>query len=309
MDADKLVTIVIPVYNRESTIVRCLDSIAGQRSICRFSLIIVDNNSTDGLVKAINAWGDRHPDISTSLIYEKQQGAAAARNAGLADVSTPYVMFFDSDDEMLQGHLDRLACGITAHPDADILGWDICCELPNKKVYTAIFACDNPLRDHMIHSSMSSQRFAAKTDFVRQSGNWDASLTGWDDLELGARLTANNPRMVKLPDTDGKQLVKTYFSEDSITGSLFSASPEKWETALDRIEKTISDLKPSELKLVAFRRAALAGLYARENADTDARRLLAQATAKGFGKAKARAVFETARVFGRGTRFLASVFL
>lgn len=309
MDADKLVTIVIPVYNRESSIVRCLDSIAGQLSVCRFCLIIVDNNSTDGSVYAIKAWSDRHPDITTSLIYEKQQGAAAARNAGLADVSTPYVMFFDSDDEMRQGHLDRLVNGIKAHPAADILGWDICCELPNKKIYTAIFSCDNPLRDHMIHSSMSSQRFAVKTDFIRLSGNWDSSLTGWDDLELGARLAAHNPRIVKLPDPDGKQLVKTYFSEDSITGSSFSKSPEKWETALDQIEKIISDLKPNELKLVAFRRAALAGLYARENANSDAHRLLAQATAKGFGKAKARAVYETARVIGRGTRFLASIFL
>lgn len=309
MNADKLVTIVIPVYNRETTIIRCLDSIAGQRSLYYFSLIIVDNNSTDGTIKAIKSWSGNHPDIPISLIYEKQQGAAAARNAGLAEVSTPYVLFFDSDDEMLPGHLDRLICGITARPDADILGWDICCELPNKKLYTAIFACDNPLRDHMIYSSMSSQRFAAKTDFVRRSGCWDSSLSGWDDLELGARLTAHNPRMVKLPDSDGKQLVKTYFSEDSITGSSYSASPEKWETALDRIEKTISALKPSELKLVAFRRAALAGLYARENADTDARRLLTQATAKGFGKAKARAVYETARVFGRGTRILASIFL
>lgn len=309
MNADKLVTIVIPVYNRETTIIRCLDSIAGQRSLYYFSLIIVDNNSTDGTIKAIKSWSGSHPDISISLIYEKQQGAAAARNAGLAEVSTPYVLFFDSDDEMLPGHLDRLICGITAHPDADILGWDICCELPNKKLYTAIFECDNPLRDHMIQSSMSSQRFAAKTDFVRLSGCWDSSLSGWDDLELGVRLALHNPQMVKLPDNDGKQLVKTYFTEDSLTGSSFSISPEKWETALDRIEKSISEQKPDELKLVAFRRAALAGLYARENASADARRLLARATAKGFGKAKARAVYETARVFGRGTRILASIFL
>ena len=309
MKTEKLATIIIPVYNREATIVRCLDSIANQREIDRFELILVDNNSTDNSVHEIREWIKRNSNLRTTLISEHIQSASAARNAGLDIASTPYVMFFDSDDEMLQGHLERLLNGLVQHPDADIFGWDIICQLPDMRWYKAPFKCNRPMFDHIVHSSLATQRFASKTQFFKSVGSWDSTLPGWDDLELGVRLVAAKPKMIKLNNPDDTPLVKTYFTSNSITGSSFSASPEKWEIALDRIEKTIRTKQPDKLYLVAFRRAALAGIYAREGAKSDARRLLKKATAKGFGKIKARAVYETARVFGRGTRLLASLLL
>ena len=95
-------SIVVPVYNRATAIVRCLDSIAMQRGVEAFSVIVVDNNSTDGSAAAVSAWHDAHSEIDLMQVTETRQGAAAARNKGLNMVTTPYVMFFDSDDEMRQ---------------------------------------------------------------------------------------------------------------------------------------------------------------------------------------------------------------
>ena len=306
---DVLVTKVIPVYNREATIRRCLDSIAAQRGIEHFELIIVDNNSADDSVGEIKRWVDINPRIKTTITSEKQQSAAAARNAGLALATTDYVMFFDSDDEMLQGHLERLLKGISQYPDADIIGWNIICQLPDMRWYKAVFKCERPIFDHIINSSLATQRYAAKTQLFKSAGGWDSALPGWDDLELGVRLISLNPKMIKLSDPADGPLVKTYFTSNSITGSSFSATPAKWEAAMDKIERIIETNFPEELYLVAFRRAALAGLYAREGAKKDAARLLEMATTKKFGKIKARAVYETARVFGKGTRLLASLLL
>lgn len=304
-----LVTIIVPVYNREATIIRCLDSIAKQRGIERFELILVDNNSTDKSVETIKKWQTTHSNIKSILISERKQSAAAARNAGLDIVTTPYVMFFDSDDEMLQGHLERLLDGITQNPDADIIGWNTNCQLPDMHWYKASFNCKRPMYNHLIDSSLATQRFAVKTQFIKSAGGWDSTLPGWDDLELGVRLISLKPEMVKLSDHASCPLVKTYFTSNSITGSSFSVSPEKWEAALDKIEEAITKSFPDELYLVAFRRAALAGHYAREGAVRDGQRLLKKATANKFGKIKARAVYETARVFGRGIRLLASLLL
>lgn len=308
MEQEHLITIVIPVYNRELTLMRCLGSLAEQSGIDSCRIIIVDNNSTDASAALAAQWRDSHPDLAVSLAGEVRQGAAAARNTGLAMTETPYVMFFDSDDVMLPGHISRLLSAIAENPDVGIFGWDICCQLPDGRLYRAPFRCRRPMRDHLIHSSLSTQRFAAKTELVRRAGGWDTALTGWDDYELGVRLIALSPRIVALPD-EGNPLVRTYFTDDSITGAKFSVAPHKWEDALARIERTVAVTCHRELGAVAFRRAALAGLYAREGAADDGRRLLATATAGGFGRIKARAVYETARLFGKGTRVLAWLML
>lgn len=309
MKHDTLITIVVPVYNRAGTVARCLDSMAVQEGIEHCRIIIVDNNSDDGSSETVIRWRDGHPAVDLMLISESRQGAAAARNAGLAQVTTPYVMFFDSDDEMLPGHMARLVSAVGQNPDADVFGWDIVCELPDGRGYKALFRCRRPMRDHLVFSSMSTQRFAARTAFVRAAGAWDSSLKGWDDFELGVRMIAANPVIVRLPDAGGRPLVRTYYSDDSITGATFSVSPCKWETALRRIGGTVSRVCPEHLPAVAFRSAALAGLYAREGASTDARRLLSESVCEGFGRIKARAVYETARLFGRGTRVLAWLML
>lgn len=309
MKHEAMITIVVPVYNRAATVERCFDSMALQDGIGHCRIIVVDNNSTDGSAGVVSRWGECHNDIDLTLVSEKRQGAAAARNAGLGLVRTPYVMFFDSDDEMLPGHLARLIEAIGHKTDADVFGWDVMCELPDGRSYKALFRCSRPMRDHLVFSSMSTQRFAARTAFVRAAGAWDASLAGWDDLELGVRMIALSPSVVRLPDPCGQPLVRTYFSDDSITGAAFSVSPRKWEDALQRIEATVSRACPGQLPAVAFRRAALAGLYAREGAADEARRLLSESECKGFGHMKARAVYETARLFGRGTRVLAWLML
>lgn len=309
MKHDPLISIVVPVYNRESTLERCLDSMAAQTGIGQCHIIMVDNNSSDMSVEVIRKWSSRHPSIALELVTEPRRGAAIARNTGLDRVTTPYVMFFDSDDEMMQGHIARIINGINCNPEADLFGWDVLCELPDGRSYKAPFLCRRPMRDHLIHSSVSTQRIAVRTDFIRAVGGWDATLTGWDDFELGVRLVARHPVIVRIPDADGRPLVRTYYSDNSITGSTFSTAPRKWEDALDRIEETLAKADPAELATVAYRRAALAGLYAREKATDQARRLLAIAVAPGFGRIKSKIVYMTARHAGRGTRLMARLLL
>lgn len=254
----KLATIVIPVYNRADTIVHCLDSIAMQKGIGQFAVITVDNNSTDSSEDVVARWAACHGNIALTQLRESRQSAAAARNRGLEAVTTPYVMFFDSDDEMLPGHLSRLLDGIAGHNDADIFGWDADSQLPDGSFYHTRFVARKPLRDHMIYSSFASIRYAVRTSFIRAAGAWDCDMLGWDDFELGVRLLSANPTIVKLCDPDGSPLARSFYSAISITGNNFSSSPEKWENALDKIHDVLAEKHPDMLRWVGYRKALLA---------------------------------------------------
>ena len=94
-----LLTIIVPVYNREGLITRTLDSIASARQ-GTLSLMVVDNNSSDRTRAVCEEWAERHrsPVFRIDVFEELRPGAPAARNLGLRHVETPYVYFFDSDD-------------------------------------------------------------------------------------------------------------------------------------------------------------------------------------------------------------------
>lgn len=309
MTEEKLVSIVVPVYNRRATICRCLDAIAKQDGISRFTLVVVDNNSDDGTSETVGEWKEAHRHIDTVVLRETVQGASRARNTGLAAVTTPYVMFFDSDDEMLQGHLHRMLDGIAAHPEADILGWNVMCELPNGKEYLTPYIIGRQLYNQIVNSIHSTERYAVKTDYIRRVGGWSDTLRGWDDYELGVRLVLGSPVAVKLGEPSRRPLVKAYFTGESITGSSFSSDTGKWEEALDLIETEVRDVRPEALCWVGFRRAVLAGMYAREGANAEASRLLKKSVTDGFGNVKSRIIYYFTLTFGRGARYAAALFM
>ena len=92
------ITIVIPVYNRKALLKHTLDSI--MRSPCAGApVIVVDNGSTDGTDKFLEAYCESHPTVTAAS--EPVRSAATARNRGLSLVRTTWVYFFDSDDECL----------------------------------------------------------------------------------------------------------------------------------------------------------------------------------------------------------------
>lgn len=96
-----LVSVVIPVYNRQSTIKRAIDSVL-QQTYSNLELIIVDDGSTDDTVRIVK---DCH-DERIKLISQRERGGAnKARNIGIANSKGEYIAFQDSDDEWLPNKL------------------------------------------------------------------------------------------------------------------------------------------------------------------------------------------------------------
>ena len=110
-------SVIIPVYNREKTLPRCLDSLLAQpRSDVQ--IIVVDDGSTDGTGQILREYAEKYPAVQ--YLYKENGGVSSARNLGLDHVRGTYVSFVDSDDYVLEDYfavLDRW----TANEDGDML--------------------------------------------------------------------------------------------------------------------------------------------------------------------------------------------
>lgn len=89
------ISIIIPAYNAEKYIEKCIHSIIGQ-SYSDFEAIIVDDGSTDHTVKIISMWSSR--DARIRLVKNSRKGVSSARNCGIAEARARFITFLDSDD-------------------------------------------------------------------------------------------------------------------------------------------------------------------------------------------------------------------
>lgn len=270
-------TIVIPVYNRAERVVATLQSVKSQ-TLRPLNVILVDNNSTDNTLAVLKQWRDSVADdsLDVNVVEEKIAGAAAARNRGLQEVTTPLTMFFDSDDIMASDHCQRAVEAFDCYPEADIIGWDCTLILSTKTREKLRFVDKDVVWNNLFYGTLATQRYVAKTELFKRCGGWNRQCRGWDDIEIGLRLLFLSPKIVKL---GGSPTVEVIHSDDSITGQRFADKPQTWETALVLMETTAKDNRRL-CRAINFRRALLAGDYRREGAKADSRRLLLEALDK-----------------------------
>lgn len=100
-----LVSVVIPAYNAESTIKRCIESVLGDahKSV---EIIVVDDGSTDRTAEYIGNLASSCPEV-IRLVRQPNRGACAARNAGMDAARGEFIQFLDSDDELVDDKLQR----------------------------------------------------------------------------------------------------------------------------------------------------------------------------------------------------------
>lgn len=89
------ITVIIPVYNTEKYIAKCLNSVLAQ-TYTDYDIVCVNDGSTDKSPSILNEFAELYKNIS--IVNQKNLGLSCARNAGLNLVSGKYVMFLDSDD-------------------------------------------------------------------------------------------------------------------------------------------------------------------------------------------------------------------
>lgn len=111
------ISVVVPVYNAENSIERCVQSILNQ-SYSNIELICVDDGSKDASWHILSKLVEE--DSRMKAIHTENCGVSAARNLGLSQASGDYVGFVDSDDYIEPQMYARLAAAASTH-HADVV--------------------------------------------------------------------------------------------------------------------------------------------------------------------------------------------
>ena len=100
-----LVSIIIPVYNVEKYLDRCIQSVF-QQSYKKLEIILIDDGSPDSCPRLCDIYGKN--DKRVKVLHKKNEGLGLARNSGLALATGKYVLFIDSDDYLSEKMVEKL---------------------------------------------------------------------------------------------------------------------------------------------------------------------------------------------------------
>ena len=117
------VSVVIPMYNAEGTIIRTIDSVLKQ-SYKVFEILIVNDGSTDNSKNIVEEYIKKNSYISVELklFDQKNSGVSKARNFGMKASRGDYIALLDSDDEWDSTKIERQIFILETNPDIDFLG-------------------------------------------------------------------------------------------------------------------------------------------------------------------------------------------
>lgn len=170
------ISIIVPVYNVEHELSRCVDSILNQ-SYTNIEVILVDDGSTDRCPSICDAFVMK--DRRVRVIHKPNGGLSSARNAGLREASGEWILYVDSDDYILNDSCERLIA-VGAKYDCDIVSADAIREF-------------NGGREYMVHGSLADGKCYPSRDFIKKTVKpceWYAPA--WFNLYKRSFLIENN---------------------------------------------------------------------------------------------------------------------
>lgn len=240
---NQLISIIVPAYNAEKYIGRCIESILSQ-TYQNIQVIVVDDGSTDNTSSIIECYSEK--DSRVYYIYKDNTGVADARNTGLDFASGDYIGFVDSDDyiepemyermysKLIETDADVCCCGY--YQDFSGFRYEICpdANLVSNKDYYITYGTINILRQYFrqdirtgIGDGNWNKLFKAKNlNNIRYE-----RLSYCEDVEFQVRVFSNCSKIVCISDI----LYHYYDNIDSVTKVQFNDARAKVLDVVDGI--------------------------------------------------------------------------
>lgn len=103
-----MISVIIPMYNADQSIVSALDSVKNQTfPLEEFEVIIVNDGSTDRSAEMVRNYSKENPQMKIILLDQKNGGVSKARNTGLKIATGNYIALLDADDEWLPSKIEK----------------------------------------------------------------------------------------------------------------------------------------------------------------------------------------------------------
>ena len=146
-----MISIIVPVYNSELYLKKCLDSIISQ-TYENIEIICIDDNSSDDSLRILQEYEKK--DQRIKVLQKVNEGVSFARNAGLDMARGDYILFVDSDD-----WIDRCTCEVALkkilEETADLVMWSYIRERETESSRKQIFDCDIVFENAFVFSDNS----------------------------------------------------------------------------------------------------------------------------------------------------------
>lgn len=123
------VSVIIPVYNAEKYLRKCLDSVLAQ-SFADFEVLLINDGSTDGSGKICDDYAQK--DARVKVFHKENGGVSSARNLGLDNATGDWIVFVDSDDYVEKNYFEVINNNLSQEIDVLVFSyWKIVDELRN----------------------------------------------------------------------------------------------------------------------------------------------------------------------------------
>ncbi len=234
------ISVIIPVFNREKTISRAIDSVLSQ-TYPAYEIIVIDDASSDKTAKILQTYIHEIKIISLNL----NSGVSAARNQGIAIAKGDWIAFLDSDDEWFKNKLELQVEYLKKHPEIVILQSDEQWIRYEKKV--------NPPRKYVKKGGeifknclktciVGPSTILIKKSIFNEVGVFDESLPVCEDYDLWLRISAK----YTIPLID-KKLINKYGGHSDQLSTTVPALDRYRVQSLEKIYYSL-DLNPDQKK-------------------------------------------------------------
>tara|TARA_R110000744_G_scaffold114513_2_gene214194 strand:+ start:7836 stop:8702 length:867 start_codon:yes stop_codon:yes gene_type:complete len=184
-----MISIIIPLYNKELSIAKTILSVLSQ-SYTNFELLIVDDGSTDQSATVVNGILDER----INLLVKENGGVSSARNTGVHAAKYEWISFLDADDLWHIDFLKNIVEVIEEQKEVQVITTDyetrtsngdvIKAYVAGKKGYLDFFAVTNEIGFHILNMST----FCVRKSTLIQTGLFSTSISHGEDMEVFEKL-------------------------------------------------------------------------------------------------------------------------
>ena len=190
-----LISIIVPIYNSEKYLPKCLDSIIAQ-TYTNWEAILVDDGSPDNCGKICDEYAQK--DSRFKVIHQVNRGVVATRNNAILHSKGDYLAFVDSDDTISENMIEEMV-SLANKGSQDIVWCNLKWIFSNSyKAETISVAKDNHVN---IKNLLTGQLPGYLCNKLIKKSFWDAccihvddNATMWEDTYISLQLLANNPK-------------------------------------------------------------------------------------------------------------------
>lgn len=195
-----MVSVVIPAYNEEELIGKCLDSLVAQKTTEQFEVVLVDNNSTDNTSKIAEGYQGK---LNLRIILEKEKGRGIARFVGFQQARGDIILSTDADTVVPPDWIEKVIHHLKSSQAVAVAGP---CKIADCNWFTNLvfnFIQPASMRIHKLFRGfywMSGFNFGVYKDIYDKSGGFNRGLNVQEDVEIAVKVKKLG-KIIYAPDT------------------------------------------------------------------------------------------------------------